>query len=163
VSSNVNHRDRKRSGTVSRRVMRGFDSARLKKAREDKKLTRGDLGRLAGVTEAAIGRWENDKRTPQVDVLARVLEHLDCGIEDVVDIEPKDRYPGDWRIIRGLTQPLLGRAVGLSTAAIGRIERGEGGLSEAVARRIAEELRITPLELRESFERARTRPPGTAA
>lgn len=163
MSSNVNHPDAATAGTVSRRVMRGFSAAKLAAARERAKLTRSELGRLANVTESAIGRWEKGIRSPQIDVLARVLKQLGVSVEDVVEIAPDDRYPGDWRIIRGLTQPLLGRAAGVSTGAIGRIERGEGGLTPDLERRVAAALEITPEELREAFNRARHRPPGTPA
>lgn len=160
MSSNVNHPYRAKAGTVSRRVMRGFSATRFIEARRRADLSRAELGRIANVTESAIGRWENGERSPQIDVLARVLEKLAVPVEDVVDIAPNDRYPGDWRVIRGLTQPLLGRIAGLSTAAIGRIERGEGGLNVDVERRMAVALDIAPAELRRAFERARTRPPG---
>ena len=163
MSSNVNHPDSSTAGTVSRRVMRGFSAARLLEARTDAKLTRNELGRLANVTESAIGRWEKGIRSPQIDVLVRVLDQLGKSVEDIVDIAPDDRYPGDWRIIRGLTQPLLGRVAGVSTAAIGRIERGEGGLTPDVERRVAAALEITPEELRKAFGRARLRPKGEPA
>lgn len=163
MSSNVTHPNRAKAGTVSRRVMRGFSAARFTEARTRADLTRAELGRLSNVTENAIGRWENGTRSPQIDVLARVLEQLGIEVEDVVDIARNDRYPGDWRIIRGLTQPALGRLTGLSTAAIGRIERGEGGLSADVEQSIAAALDITPTELRQAFERARTRAPGAPA
>lgn len=148
---------------MSSRVMRGFDRTRLTQARIDMGLTRGELGRLAGVTEAAIGRWETGKRTPRIDVLTRVLTCLDTDIEDIVYIHPTKRFPGDWRILRGLTQPLLGKAAGISTAAISRMERGEGGLTPELRERVATALGITPDELTHSFERARSRPPGEPA
>ena len=81
----------------------------------------------------------------------------------MVDVPMDDRFPGDWRVLRGLTQPQLGKIAGVSTSAIGRIERGEGGLSASTRDSIASALGISPEELAAAFVRARTRPGGDPA
>jgi transcriptional regulator with XRE-family HTH domain len=84
-------------------------------------------------------------------------------VDTLIDIPTDQRYPGDWRILRGLTQPQLATATGLSTTTIGAIERGEVALSDTNADTIAKELNITATTYRQAYERARTRPPGTPA
>lgn len=148
---------------MTRRVMRGFRPEALIEARQSKELSKSDVGRMAGVDAASIGRWEAGLRSPQVDALVKVLDALDCAITDVVRISEADRYPGDWRVLRGLTQPELGKAAALSTSAVGRIERGEGALSLPVALKLSAVLQISVDELMEAFARAKGRPPGDPA
>lgn len=148
---------------MTRRVMRGFKPALLRSAREARGLGVSDAARLSGINPASLGRWEAGTRSPQVDALRAVLEVLGCTIQDVVDVPKSSRFPGDWRVLRGLTQPQLGKLAGVSTSAIGRIERGEGGLSNSTRDLIAAALEIQPDELTEAFERAQKRPPGEPA
>ena len=50
---------------------------RIKKLREGKGLSQGELGKLVNVGNTTISQWENDKRTPDLatlDKLANVLK-----------------------------------------------------------------------------------------
>lgn len=143
--------------------MRGFSRATLTKARAAAGLSRQDLARLARTGRATIDNWEAGRSSPQVDVLVRVAEVLNLNLETLVDIPPDQRFPGDWRVIRGLTQPQLATAAGLSTATIGAIERGEVTLTDANTTAIATALDIPSTTYRDAYERSRTRPPGTPA
>lgn len=58
-----------------------------------------------GLAEGGHPQLEAGKGTPQIDLLARVMAILETPIEHVVAIAPDERYPGDWRVIKGLTQP----------------------------------------------------------
>lgn len=78
--------------------MRGFSPASLEVARKAKKLTRGELGRLAEVSPAAVLSWEVGKASPQVDYLARVVNVLGITMDDVVLIPRNERYLGDLRV-----------------------------------------------------------------
>jgi transcriptional regulator with XRE-family HTH domain len=148
---------------LSRRILRGFNRATLAQARTAAGLSRQDLARLARTGRATIDNWETGRATPQIDVLVRVAEVLHVRVDTLIDIPTDQRYPGDWRILRGLTQPQLATATGLSTTTIGAIERGEVALSDTNADTIAKELNITATTYRQAYERARTRPPGTPA
>ena len=107
--------------------------------------------------------WESGVSTPTVDILARVVASLGASIEDVVAVPVEERYPADWRILRGLTQPELGKRTGLSTSLVGAIERGEVELTASAAKQLAAGLEIPVKVLFEAHERARTREPGTPA
>lgn len=152
-----------RALSVSRRVMRGFNPGELASARRKLRISRAELARRAGIGGTTIGRWESDHASPQVDLLARVVEALGIEISDVVQVPADDRFPGDWRVLKGLTQPQLGAAAGTSTQMVGSVERGEIALSDTMARKLSAALGISDAELRASYERARTRPPGTPA
>lgn len=148
---------------MTRRVMRGFSPVAFREARKASGLSVPEAARLSGINPASIGRWEAGTRSPQVDALKEVLDVLGCEIQDVVDVPTSNRFPGDWRVLRGLTQPQLGKLARVSTSAIGRIERGEGGLSDATRDLIATALEISPEMLTESFKRAQQRRPGEPA
>lgn len=50
---------------------------------------------------------------------------LQAPIDAVVRIEDDQRFPGDWRVMKGLTQPQLAARPAAHRDAVQRIERGE--------------------------------------
>ena len=118
----------RRRPRMTRRVLRGFDAQAFAEARRQKGISVSDLSRLADVSQATIFNWEAGKSTPQVDLLARVMRILDAPIEQVVTIPAGKRYPGDWRVIKGLTQPELAAAAKIATTTLRGIERADVGV-----------------------------------
>ncbi|WP_241473843.1 helix-turn-helix transcriptional regulator [Mycolicibacterium neoaurum] len=147
---------------MTRRVLRGFDARAFASARKDKGISVSDLSRLADVSQAAIFNWEAGKSTPQVDLLARVMGILGAPIEQVVPIPADERFPGDWRVAQGLTQPELAAAAKIATTTLRGIERADVGLTDANAGKLATLLGISVEQYRAAYERARRRPPGTS-
>lgn len=145
---------------MTRRVLRGFHTEAFAAARRRTGISVSDLSRLANVSAATIFNWEAGKGTPQVDLLARVMRILDSPIEEVVTIPPGERYPGDWRVIKGLTQPELAAAAKIATTTLRGIERADAGLNEKNATILAQHLGISVEEYRASYQRARERPAG---
>jgi transcriptional regulator with XRE-family HTH domain len=148
---------------MTRRVLRGFNPQAFAEARRQQGISVSDLSRLADVSQAAIFNWEAGKSTPQVDLLARVMRILEAPIEQVVTIPVDERYPGDWRVIKGLTQPELAAAAKIATTTLRGIERADIGLSDANAATLASRLGISVEQYRGSYQRARQRPAGTSA
>lgn len=148
--------------TVSRRVMRGFDRELLRKKREDASLSAPELARLADVGLATLHRWERGASSPQVDLLARVVEVLKCRMTDVVVVDLSNTYPGDLRVAKGLLQPTLGLHAGVSTSTVAMVERGQVGLTDATATKLADALDIPVDMYRAAYERVRSRPRGAA-
>ncbi|WP_374101756.1 helix-turn-helix transcriptional regulator [Mycobacterium sp. SM1] len=146
---------------MTRRVLRGFNPQAFAEARRRKGISVADLARLADVGQSTVHAWEAGRGTPQVDLLARVMRILDTGIEQVVTIPPQERYPGDWRIIKGMTQPELAAAAKIATTTLRGIERADIGLTDANAVKLAKHLGISVEEYRAAYQRARHRPPGT--
>lgn len=150
-------------GSVSRRVMRGFQPQALSNARRARGLSQAELARSAGMNPGTIRKWELGESSPQVDLLAKVADLLDLAVADLVKVPEEERYPGDWRVLRGMTQPQLGAAAGVTTRIVGSVERGEISLSDNAARRLSAALGISEAELRASYERVRNRPLGAPA
>lgn len=138
-------------------MMRGFSPAALKKAREARKVGRAALARSAGVSSSTVRRWENGQVSPGVDLLAQVAVVLGIEISDVVLVPVGTRYPGDWRVLKGLTQMQLAAAVGVTTEVIGAIERGERVVPDAIATKLAKKLGISVEELVAANRRAHDR------
>lgn len=151
------------SDRMTRRVLRGFSRDNFVSARKRANLTVFDLTRLSEVSSSTIYHWERGIRIPQVDVLAKVMNVLGAPISDVVPIDPHERFPGDWRVMKGITIPQLAAAAGLSTFIVQRIERADYALSPDHAARLASQLGITAREYQQAYERARDRDPGTPA
>lgn len=147
------------SRRVSRRVLRGFDRQGFKRLRKST-MTMSDLARLSGVNSSTIYAWEAGTFTPQVDKLAAVMKVLGIPIKNVVEVPAEERYPGDWRVLSGLTQPQLAASAGMATARLQRIECGETEPTDAQVETLAQLLGVTPDEYQLSWRRALTRPPG---
>lgn len=81
-------------------------------------------------------------------------------LTDPQPIAPEQRYPGDRRVMSGLTQPQAAARAQLSTAILQRIERGEYPLSDKSAEALAEVLGISADEYHAAYQRARQRPAG---
>ena len=57
---------------------------RLREIRKAKGLTMKELGEAIGVTESAIGLYENGRRKPDYIKLQRIAQTLGCSIEDLI-------------------------------------------------------------------------------
>ncbi|MGF0320730.1 helix-turn-helix domain-containing protein [Nocardia fluminea] len=153
---------------MTRRVTRGFDPARLRRAREehpDPNLrTRAEVARLAGIGVSTLQHWENGTKSPQIDKLAQVCRALGIRIQDVVDIPTEELRLGDWRVRRGMLLPEVARRAGLSSAHVARLEAGQVvTLPDVTAKRLADALEISVDEALEAYERGRGRGAGESA
>lgn len=54
---------------------------RLKKLREEKNMYQKDLANILGVSAGAIGMYENNKRTPDFDILKKIADVFDVTID----------------------------------------------------------------------------------
>lgn len=152
------HRERRQS--VSRRILQGFNPGALRARRIALKMSRGDLARAAGISVSAVAGWENGHRMPQVDSLAQAAAALECEISAFVDMRPGHRSLADLRILAGLTQPQLGKLVGISTTVISSLERAEAGLSDERAEVLAVALGVDAEAIKAGYAKARNRAPG---
>jgi transcriptional regulator with XRE-family HTH domain len=145
---------------MTRRVLRGFNAQAFAEARRRHGISASDLARLADVTPQTILNWERGRGTPQVDLLARVMRILDTPIEQVVTIPVGERYPEDWRVIKGMTQPELAAAASIATTTLRGIERADAALTDKNALYLAKHLGISVDAYQAAYQRARQRPPS---
>lgn len=50
-------------------------------------LTMKELGKRVGVSESAVGNWENGKRKPSYEYLLKIAEELDCSVAELLGHE----------------------------------------------------------------------------
>jgi transcriptional regulator with XRE-family HTH domain len=154
--------ERRGRSEMSRRVLRGFSAERFVAARRRSGLSVSDLSRLARVGTSTVHAWEAGRATPQIDLLARIMQILGTPISEVVTVDPDERYPGDLRVIKGLTQPQLAAAARIATTTLRGIERADLALTDTNAATLARLLGIGVDEYRAAYQRARERPPGVS-
>lgn len=148
-----------RKKRMSRRITRGFKPEALREARINADLTRGELARLAHVSVGAVQAWETGRAAPQIDSLVKVLEVLQVPIEVVVVIASDDRYLGDLRVLRGMTQTQLAKNLGVSTTTLSQIELGHTlTLRDDIAVGLARELGVSADEVHRIFRKTQDRP-----
>lgn len=147
---------------MSRRITRGFQPDVLVRARRDSGLTRGELARLAHVGIGTIQSWETGRAAPQVDSLVKVVAVLDLEISDVVVLAEDERYLGDLRVLRGMTQTELAKGLGISTTSLSLLELGHVlELRPEIAEGLARELGVSAANVRSAFHRTQRRPRET--
>ncbi|WP_308207117.1 helix-turn-helix domain-containing protein [Mycobacterium szulgai] len=78
---------------MTRRVLRGFDAAKFAALRQERGLSVSDLARLGDIGTSTIHAWEAGTRTPQVDLLARVMDVLGAASTRSYALTPKSATP----------------------------------------------------------------------
>ncbi len=60
---------------------------KLKELREEKQLSCKQLGKILGVSDASISRWENGKRLPTIDVLYNIAIYFNVSADYLIGLE----------------------------------------------------------------------------
>lgn len=82
---------------------------RLKQERLKMGFTQKKLGEILGVTDAAVGMWENGKRIPDAQVLERLADLFDCSVDFLLG-RTDIRKPGHFDDLDPETVKILNRA-----------------------------------------------------
>lgn len=147
----------------SAQVIRGFRPDRLRELRKEAGLNQGEFARVLDVARGVPWYWEQG-RSPEVERLPAIAAALGVSIDEIVYVDPAERMPSDLRVRKGLNRVQLARLCGLSTTALSNFERAEAKVCNlAHAQQIAPVLGVSVDELRQAWQRARTRPPGAPA
>ena len=60
---------------------------RIRALREKKGITQKELADLLGVTDAAVSKWEHGKNFPDITLLERLSEVLECKVSELLGLE----------------------------------------------------------------------------
>ncbi len=60
---------------------------RIRALREKKGITQRELADLLGVTDAAVSKWEHGKNFPDITLLERLSEVLECTVSELLGLE----------------------------------------------------------------------------
>lgn len=144
---------------VSRLVPRGinaFNPARMRTLRRQRGLSLAELGHRVGWTKWHISRIESGQHHPAVGMLAPLAEALGTTVTGLLMSEPTF---GFLRARAGKNQREVAADVGLSAAAVGRIETGVRlTLSPELIDALAGSLGCSAREVRAAFNHARRAP-----
>jgi transcriptional regulator with XRE-family HTH domain len=61
-------------------------SSRIRKFREERKITQKELGELIGVSGSRVGNWEQGSHRPNVELLAKICKALNVSPSAMLDI-----------------------------------------------------------------------------
>jgi transcriptional regulator with XRE-family HTH domain len=111
---------------VVSRGAEGFDPSRLRRLRVSRGLTQAALGALVGTSQGRVGDWEQARNTPTARGVSRLAAALEVAPADLLHPVPSGRRLTlrQLREHAGLSQRDIAELLGLSQAAVTRIERG---------------------------------------
>ena len=66
----------------------------LTERRKKKKMTQGQLAERIGVTQGAISQWESGLTFPDVRLLVKISEVLECTVDELLKGGSKDGKAG---------------------------------------------------------------------
>jgi transcriptional regulator with XRE-family HTH domain len=67
---------------------------RLKKLRQDRGLSQGQLAKLAGIPKGTLLQWEYGLRTPLLDAAVKLADALEVTLDELAGREPPARKRG---------------------------------------------------------------------
>jgi len=71
------------------RELRPMDGKRLKRLRNEKKLTQSELGKIINVSKVSISGYESGDRTPDTDNLRRLADYFEVTSDYLLGREDK--------------------------------------------------------------------------
>jgi transcriptional regulator with XRE-family HTH domain len=57
--------------------------------RKSKKISQAELSLLSGISQSYISDLETEKKTPTLNVIAKLANGLNCSVLDLIEIEKK--------------------------------------------------------------------------
>jgi transcriptional regulator with XRE-family HTH domain len=75
-----------------KRTKTGWEIAmavRLKRLREERGLSQGQLAKLSGIPKGTLIQWEYGKRTPLLDAAAKLADALDITLDELAGRPPR--------------------------------------------------------------------------
>lgn len=102
---------------------------KLKKLREEKRLTQAELAEIFSISEATVHFYENNKRPPTYYLLNEIAKYFNVTPEYLLGYDDLDRIVfanrlKDLREELFLTQPDLGGVINISQSNVSRYEKG---------------------------------------
>ena len=59
----------------------------IKKIRKEKGITQKELGKMLGVSQSAIGQFENDKSNPKIETIVKIANALDVNVSCLINTD----------------------------------------------------------------------------
>lgn len=138
---------------VARSGVHTFSPAALRRRRELRGFTIGELASLSGVSQASLSNWEAGKVTPTPGNLAAVARALGTEIANLAPVRAALIRMADLRHQAGLSQDEVAATAGVSRATITNVEAGATRPRPATVAALAAAYAITEGDLTAVWER----------
>lgn len=69
---------------------------RIKELREEKGINQLELSKMLNVHKGSVSNWENNKRTPDADMLTKIADFFNCSVDYLLgntDVRNKTKIP----------------------------------------------------------------------
>ncbi len=96
----------------------------IRRQRIDRKLLQEDVAKAIGVSTDCITNWENNRNTPQIQFLPKIIEFLGYN-PNHGDTSTFGEKVKRYRECNGLSHKKLGKLLGVDGSTIGSWENGE--------------------------------------
>lgn len=120
----------------------GFDGSIVQRRREERELSRSEFASELGVDIDTVRQWEVGISEPTVRVLPRLAAAVGVEVEDLYKRTAAARTLRDLRRRAGLTQEVVGLALGISKTAVSNAERGLSSLSSVHVPKLAQTFNV---------------------
>jgi transcriptional regulator with XRE-family HTH domain len=103
----------------------------LKYLREQRGINQTKLSEDLGLAQSAICNWENNHRTPGIEMIIKLSEYFGTTLDELVlkDLRPPmPMYAGNLRYLRkkhDMSQDDIGNLLGVSQRCVSKYENGE--------------------------------------
>src|SRR6266516_4717269 len=101
-------------GSGSHQTARGFLGREIRRARDDRKMTRKTLAEILHVSPELVAAWESGRQPPKSHYLKELINILEFGpdvwlriLDELVDCEVSPEWTGKWRTIEDGADLLL--------------------------------------------------------
>lgn len=134
-------------------AVKNFSPAALKKIRLDHGWSLQKLASRAGVSVAALTKWERGTSRPSVVTLSRAATALGVRNSDL-QVHRGPQTLVELRVGAGFSLDALAGHAGFDPATLSRAERGIGGLSPELEKALAKVYSLPPATIRRKFAAA---------
>lgn len=103
----------------------------LKYLREKNGMNQNEMADILGISQPAIGNWEQNNRKPDIEMIIRLAEYFGVSLDDLVLKElkpPIPLYASNLKYMRmryGMFQTDIGKLIGVGQREISNYEKGE--------------------------------------
>lgn len=134
-----------------------FSGALLRAARARRGWSQGQLAARLEVGVPTVGAWERGARTPSPPLLMRIAQTLEIDAETLLTVPRREWTLTDFRVIGGLHQREAAQQLNLTTDRLSHLEAAYERGSDELFQRMADLYHVDPGQLRDAWERARSR------